>query len=112
MRITAAADRDKSGTRTPRHPWQHWVGLACFMAALLATQFLTAEEPVSKPAAPKWKPLFDGKTLKNWKSSQFGGEGDIEVKEGSIVMQQGSEMTGLYPGPIGLGANADVPDTG
>jgi len=48
---------------------------------------LTAEEPAPKPAAPKpaatkWKPLFDGKTLKNWKSSQFGGEGDIAVKDG------------------------------
>jgi hypothetical protein len=71
-------------------------GLTCLVAALLTVPFVTADEPVQKPAAaPKWKPLFDGKSLKNWKSSLFGGEGEIEVKEGVIVMQQGSEMTGI-----------------
>ena len=51
----------------------------------------------ANPAAktPEWKPLFDGKTLKNWKSSEFGGEGEVVVKDGMIVMQQGSEMTGV-----------------
>lgn len=42
-----------------------------------------------------WKPLFDGKTLKNWKSANFGGEGDVEVESGAIVMERGSEMTGI-----------------
>ncbi len=55
---------------------------------------LTAEE---KPAAkePAWKSLFDGKSLKNWKSSQFGGEGKVAVEDGIIVMNQGSDMTGI-----------------
>ena len=54
-----------------------------------------AEE--AKPAAKvlEWKSLFDGKTLKNWESSKFGGEGEVSVKDGMIVMQQGSEMTGI-----------------
>jgi hypothetical protein len=71
-----------------------WSGLFGFFALMLAVPFLIAEEPAAKPAA-KWKPLFDGKSLKNWKSSAFGGEGEIEVKDGVIVMQQGSEMTGI-----------------
>lgn len=44
---------------------------------------------------PAWKSLFDGKTLKNWKSSAFGGEGEVAVDEGVIVMNQGSDITGI-----------------
>ena len=54
-----------------------------------------ADEATPAAKTPEWKPLFDGKTLKNWKSSQFGGEGEVAVKDGMIVMQQGSEMTGV-----------------
>ena len=66
------------------------------LATVEAVRVSFAADEVS-PAAktPEWKSLFDGKTLKNWKSSEFGGEGDVEVKDGMIVMQQGSEMTGV-----------------
>lgn len=43
----------------------------------------------------EWKSLFDGKSLKNWKSSNFGGEGEVNVKDGVVVMEQGSDMTGI-----------------
>ncbi len=96
MRITVVADRNQSAeTVASRFPWLRWLGSGCIVAVLLAGPFLTAAEPAAKAAAPKWKPLFDGKTLKNWKSSQFGGEGEIAVKDGAIVMQQGSEMSGI-----------------
>ena len=52
-----------------------------------------AEKEVAKE--PAWKSLFDGKTLKNWKSSNFGGEGKVGVEEGMIVLNQGSDMTGV-----------------
>jgi len=39
--------------------------------------------------------LFDGKTLKGWKSTNFGGEGDIAVKDKQIIMEFGSPMTGI-----------------
>ena len=51
------------------------------------------DKPVAKE--PAWKSLFDGKTLKNWKSSSFGGEGEVEVEGGAIVMRQGSDITGI-----------------
>ena len=54
-----------------------------------------ADKATPAAKAPEWKPLFDGKTLKNWKSAAFGGEGEVEVTDGMIVMQQGSEMTGV-----------------
>lgn len=43
----------------------------------------------------EWKSLFDGKSLKNWKSSNFGGEGEVSVKDGAIIMEQGSDITGI-----------------
>ncbi len=39
--------------------------------------------------------LFDGKTLKGWKSTNFGGEGEVLVRDGSLVMEVGSDMTGI-----------------
>ena len=29
----------------------------------------------------KWYKLFDGKTLEGWKSTQFGGEGEVRVEQ-------------------------------
>jgi hypothetical protein len=56
-----------------------------------------------KPAADKtkWRALFDGKTLAGWKAPNFGGEGKVLVKDGTIVMEAGSMMTGVtYTGPM------------
>ena len=60
-----------------------------------------AEPPVAekketgKTAEAKPKALFDGKTLKGWKKTEFGGEGEVEVKDGMIVLALGNDMTGV-----------------
>lgn len=75
-----------------------WFGMACAGVLLWNTTAPAAEPPKTENAKPdptKWRSLFDGKTLKNWGSSQFGGEGEISVKDGMIVMEQGSDMTGI-----------------
>lgn len=58
----------------------------------------------SKPAETEkaaWKPLFDGKTLKDWEITSFGGEGQVVVKNGVIEMGMGSPLTGItYLGKI------------
>jgi hypothetical protein len=55
-----------------------------------------AEPPKNAPAdADQWKSLFDGKSLAGWKAPEFGGEGKVYVKDGMIVMEQGSSMTGI-----------------
>ena len=41
------------------------------------------------------KSLFDGKTLKGWKSSNFGGEAEVDVEDGAIIIDRGSSMTGI-----------------
>lgn len=42
-----------------------------------------------------WKSLFDGKTLKGWKQSDFFKPGKSSVKDGVIILEKGSKMTGL-----------------
>lgn len=66
----------------------------CVVAITVGFTMVSGED---KPKAKEveWTSLFDGKTLKNWKSSNFGGEGEVAVKDGKIVMEQGSEMTGI-----------------
>ena len=58
----------------------------------------------AKPAAGKdeaGKPLFDGKTLAGWKSTEFGGEGEVKVADGAIVLGTGSDLTGVtYAGEL------------
>jgi len=45
--------------------------------------------------------LFDGKTLGQWKSTDFGGQGEVSVKDGAIHMAMGSYMTGItWTGPV------------
>jgi hypothetical protein len=47
------------------------------------------------PAVAEWKSLFDGKALGGWKSVDFGGEGEVAVKEGAIELPAGNDLTGI-----------------
>lgn len=42
-----------------------------------------------------WKPMFDGKTLGKWKVPKFGGDGEVKVEDGAIVLSMGDPMTGI-----------------
>ena len=42
-----------------------------------------------------WRTLFDGKSLAGWKSTNFGGEGEVAVKDGAILLENGNDMTGI-----------------
>jgi hypothetical protein len=62
-----------------------------------------ADKPTSQQSAPpepanpadKWTDLFDGKSLGNWISTQFGGEGEVTVEDGCVMLAQGDDMTGI-----------------
>jgi hypothetical protein len=43
----------------------------------------------------KWTPLFDGKTLNGWKVTQFGGQGEVSVEEGELIIEAGGPMSGI-----------------
>ncbi|MCX7045965.1 MAG: DUF1080 domain-containing protein [Candidatus Sumerlaeota bacterium] len=43
-----------------------------------------------------WESYFDGKTLKGWTVTDFGGQGKVHVKDGQIIMEEGTgAMTGI-----------------
>lgn len=42
-----------------------------------------------------WKSLLDGKTLNGWKVPNFGGEGEVAVKDGVVTLGAGNDMTGI-----------------
>jgi hypothetical protein len=53
-----------------------------------------------KAQQPGWQPLFDGKTLTNWQSTRFFGEGIVTVEDGQIILEAGNALTGItWTGP-------------
>ena len=46
-----------------------------------------------KPA--EWVSLFDGKALGKWEPTKFGGQAEISIKDGAIMLPQGNDMTGV-----------------
>jgi hypothetical protein len=53
------------------------------------------ENRPAEPDTTAWQSLFDGRSLKGWKAPRFGGEGNVYVKDGAIVMEAGGYMTGV-----------------
>jgi len=39
--------------------------------------------------------LFNGKNLDGWSKTNFGGEGEIDVKDGNVVIEAGVELSGI-----------------
>lgn len=42
-----------------------------------------------------WQDLFDGKTLDGWRNSEFGGQGEVGVEDGRIVLGYSDGCTGV-----------------
>ncbi len=53
----------------------------------------SANAASSKPVAEE-QPLFDGKSLKGWKVTDFAGHGEVSVKDDTILLEMG-QMTGI-----------------
>lgn len=70
------------------------------LALVLATTAIAEDakkDDGKKPAAKDKNvlKLFDGKTLKGWKPTEFGGEGEVLVKDGVLYLNVGSDLTGI-----------------
>jgi len=67
---------------------------------LLGTLAGADQAAPAKGNGPAWQPLFDGKTLTNWESTKFVGEGAVKVENGQIVLEAGRNLTGItWTGP-------------
>lgn len=55
----------------------------------------TATKKEEKKIPAEGKSLFDGKSLKGWEKIPFGGSGDIEVEDETIILYMGEVLTGI-----------------
>ncbi|MEZ6066957.1 MAG: DUF1080 domain-containing protein [Planctomycetaceae bacterium] len=53
------------------------------------------EAPEPLPLTIKWTKLFDGKSLKGWEATDFGGEGAVIIKDGNLVIEEGQPLSGV-----------------
>jgi hypothetical protein len=70
------------------------VAMIGFLAGSLPDGASRAADPAAGGAS-KSISLFDGKTLAGWKITDFGGQGDVTVEDGKIILEIGSNMTGI-----------------
>lgn len=82
-------------------------GLILLGASLTACRHPLPVETAEKTGKTKesdgeWQVLFDGKTLKGWKETEFGGKDEVAVKDGRIVLDFGAaELSGVtYTGKV------------
>jgi hypothetical protein len=64
--------------------------VACFVCLLLAGAASAQDKK-----AGDIQPLFNGKNLDGWKVTDFGGEGEVRVENGQIIMRMGQPLTGI-----------------
>lgn len=51
--------------------------------------------PGFAPAAQKSESLFDGQTMEGWQSTSYGGEGEITIEGGCLVIGVGETLSGV-----------------
>lgn len=69
----------------------------CLFTAALVLLLPTAIAPAADRAEPPadWQPLFDGKELGHWKSTPFGGEGEVTAADGVLRIAMGADLSGV-----------------
>jgi hypothetical protein len=73
------------------------LGAGTWLLLLAASGAAMMPQPSTASA---WQPLFDGKTLANWTSTHFIGEGNVTVRDGQIILESGNPLTGItWTGP-------------
>jgi hypothetical protein len=57
------------------------------------------KEAAAKPSEPfeedGWELMFDGKSLKGWRETEFAGRGEVQCRDGLIVLNMGDPFTGI-----------------
>ena len=72
--------------------------LATAETALAAAKTAVAEAKAAlsnAAATEKWVSLFDGESTAGWSIPVYGGDGDVDVQEGNLVIGRGEMMTGI-----------------
>lgn len=76
---------------------------------LLVGWLLVGTACQSAPPAPlPWQALFDGTSLQGWRPTGFGGDGEIDVQDGAILLGMGSPLTGLTRAEVPFGPHYEL----
>ena len=54
-----------------------------------------AAQPSQPFAGEGWQSLFNGRSLKGWRETQFAGRGEVQCQEGLMVLNMGDPFTGI-----------------
>lgn len=54
-----------------------------------------AAQPPGEVPGEGWRSLFDGQSLKGWRVTNFGGQGQVELRNGMIILPKGGPFTGV-----------------
>jgi hypothetical protein len=54
------------------------------------------EETKTFETKENWQPLFDSESLAGWSVPVYGGDGNVDVQNGNIVIGRGEMMTGIH----------------
>lgn len=66
-----------------------------FGSLIAAVAVVASAAVAQQPGNPNEQVLFDGKTLAGWTVTEFGGEGEVRVEDGAVIMRMGQPMTGI-----------------
>lgn len=76
-----------------------WNPLPALLVAVAVTHIAAGDDkdkPAAKPLTPRpWEALFDGKTLKGWKTADFPGKGKVTVADGELHIGPGEPAAGI-----------------
>lgn len=73
--------------------WLLSITLSCSFVASQADD--KKEEKKPEPKVKREVKLFNGKDLTGWRDSMFGGDGEITVDDGQLILDRGNELTGV-----------------
>jgi len=77
--------------------------------AVPESETIPSESAAPSPQQADEVKLFDGKTLENWKKTDFGGQGDVYVEGGAIYLEMGNDMTGItWDAPLPFKTNYEI----
>lgn len=76
------------------------LAVACAWGVWCGEPLSGGHQQAGADGSAAWQPLFDGKSLTNWKSTPFVGEGPVKVENGQIILEAGNDLTGItWTGP-------------
>ena len=80
-------------------------------ASVAAPHVLAAESPTTAPVDHNKDvvKLFDGKSLDHWKATDFGGQGEVKVENGMLLITHGETLTGVtWQGAVPAKMNYEI----